>query len=444
LGAAVEDRSLLMRVPFNILDEAFAHIDDPTQPLTVQIEARVPDRLDDDRIRAALGVAASRHPLARARVLPWQGGDPHPEWQVDDVPQLDPLRVVEVAGDDELDELRGDLLSIPLSLFESPPWRARLVHAPGGDVLMLSVHHAASDGMGCLRLLRSALRAYSGAADPAPDLDPVESHSLGFSGAPTGPPRWQALSLELRKLRHVTSPPARVAADGATEVPGYGIVTRRIPTDVVVGSPLRRRLGASVNDLLLAALHLTIDRWNAQHDQPAGRISVHMPINARPAPYKDEVVGNLVTGEMVSTTPEQRASAHACLAAVAGWTASVKDRGAQPATAFLAALPNFTVGLKRAVIVGAVNLGDRAADSSVLSNVGSVGADWVAADGVDVEEVLFSPPASMPLGVGVGAAATEQWLTLSFRHRWALLDRPAAVGFSDLFVATLHDIAGGE
>ena len=221
-----------MRIPFNALDEGFALIDDPTQPLVVQIEARVSGRLDVNRLREALGVAASRHPMARARVLPWRGRDPYPEWQVDDEVALDTLRHVECDDVDDVDAVRSQLLSTPISLYESPPWRARLISAPDGDILLLAVHHSASDGMGCLRLLQSVLRAYADVDDPVPDLDPIAAHSLDFAvGSPTGDQRRKGASLELRKLRNLGSTPARVAPDGDTEVSGYGIVTRRLTPD---------------------------------------------------------------------------------------------------------------------------------------------------------------------------------------------------------------------
>jgi NRPS condensation-like uncharacterized protein len=427
-----------MRIPFNVLDESFVHMDDPVQPPTVQMEARVASRLDDGRVRAALGAAAQRHPLARARVLPWRGRDPHPEWQVDEFPQLDSLRVLEVDDEAELDAIRGGLLSTPVSLFESPPWRARLVHAPVGDVLMLSVHHAASDGMGCLRLLQSVLRAYAGVDDPIPGLDPLESHSLAFAGQPTELQRGRAWLLELQKLRHLADVPARVAPDGAADIAGYGVVSRRVPAAVAVESPLRRRLAASVNDLLLAVLHMTIDRWNTARGGRAERIAIQMPINARPAQWKSELVGNMVTAETVSTTPADRTSPEACLAAVAGWTNGVKDRGPQPAMAFLAGLPTYNIDVKRNAILSAI--GGRWADTSVLSNVGRVAPDWVASRDLVVEEVLFSPPTAMPLGVGLGAAATDQWLSLSFRHRPALLDSVAARKFSDLYLDVLAEM----
>ena len=68
-------------------------------PLTVQTEARVAGHRDDARVRAAFGSACAVHPRARARVRPWRGGDTTLEWEIDDVPQLDALEVLDVVDD---------------------------------------------------------------------------------------------------------------------------------------------------------------------------------------------------------------------------------------------------------------------------------------------------------------------------------------------------------
>jgi NRPS condensation-like uncharacterized protein len=431
---------MALRIPFNIIDETFVHADDPAQPLTVQMEARVGGSLDEDRMRQALAVVVAAHPLARARLRPWTADALAYEWEVDDEVQVDPLRTVTVEGEGDLDAVRAELQSGPVSLFESPPLRARLVHAPGGDAVMLAVHHAASDGMGALRLLRSVVRAYAGLPEDGPALDPVASHSLSVAGTPSLSERVRGGMVELRKLGNVRSLPARVAADGGSPGAGYGITTLRVPVSPLLDSPLRRRLGATMNDLLLAALHRSIGRWNQEHGEAAERISVHMPINARPPEWREEVVGNLVVGEAVSTTPAERESPERCLATVAGWTEAVKQRGPRPALEALAALPRGPVAARRAMVAWATTAGQRFADTAVLSNVGRVPAALLA--GGEVTEVWFSPPVGMPTGVGVGVAATDEVLCLALRHRRPLLSDDAARRLGGLLVEELEVLAG--
>ena len=57
-----------LTIPLNPIDEMFIHLEDPTRPITIQLEARVKGRVDDTRLREAVHAAAHLHQLARARV----------------------------------------------------------------------------------------------------------------------------------------------------------------------------------------------------------------------------------------------------------------------------------------------------------------------------------------------------------------------------------------
>src|SRR5215471_4323248 len=160
------ERMGTMKIPFNAMDEMFMHLDGPTRPLTVHLEVRVAGALDDDRVRTAVSDAVARHPLARARLLPWSSDAKAYEWLVDDELQLDPVRVTAIGPDGSIDDLRSEVSSTAITLFESPPFRLVLVHRPGGDHLVLAANHTGCDGIGALRLLQSVGRAYSRVPDP--------------------------------------------------------------------------------------------------------------------------------------------------------------------------------------------------------------------------------------------------------------------------------------
>jgi NRPS condensation-like uncharacterized protein len=53
-----------------------------------------------------------------------------------------------------------------------------------------------------------------------------------------------------------------------------------------------RPSSASLNDILLAAVVLAVDRWNAGHGVGSDRIAVTMPVNTRPRAWFWDVVGN--------------------------------------------------------------------------------------------------------------------------------------------------------
>jgi NRPS condensation-like uncharacterized protein len=427
------------RMPFTLIDETFVHADDPSQPVTVQVEARVVGSLDQQRLRSAVRLAASRHPLARARLEPWTEDAVGYEWLVDPEPQVDPLRTMVVDDPDDLDGVRAEFYSVPINLFESPPFRVRHVRSQSGDVVMLSIHHSASDGMGALRLLQSILRAYGGGPDPTPDLEPTEARRLAVpTSRPTLDEQVHSGRMELQRLTRLASLPASLTEDEKTGRPGYGFRTLTVPLAPIIAAPRREAAGATVNDVLLAAASLAAGQWITEHGARADRVAVQMPINARPEAWSREMVANLVISDSVSTTARERQSVERCLTVVAGWTEAVKRRGPGPALAALDKMPRFAVAGRRAATQWAMRTTGRLAETLVLSNLGRIPDDFVA--GVDLRAVGFSPPGPMPYGLGVGAVAVGDDLVLTLRHRWTLWSTDANDRFATILGEALDEI----
>lgn len=430
------------RMPFNIIDEVFVHADDPAHPLTVQIEARAAGALDADRLRDAVGAALNRHPMARARLAPWAKDARSFEWLIDAKPQVDPVRIANVGDESDLDDLRSEFYSTPVSLFESPPLRVRHVQDSGGDRVMVSIQHSASDGMGALRLLQSICREYAGADDPVPDFDAAEARQFAAQEARPSLTDWLHTGrMELQRWTNLGSLPARLTMQGETTRSGYGLKTLSLPLGPIVSAPLRKATGASVNDVLVAAASRAAGRWIEEHDKDAGRVSVFMPINARPAEWSREIVANLVTGDIVSTKAAERASVEECLAAVAGWTDAVKKRGPGTTLAALNKIRPFDIAGMRAATRFVMRSGASLADTLILSNLGRVPDDFVEGDGLQLTEVYFSPPVAMPCGLGLGAAAFDGKLFLTLRHCWALWSSDAVDRFSAILCNELDQLA---
>src|SRR5262249_32060633 len=140
-------------VPFNVFDDLVHHLDAPTDPWSIQVEVRVAGTFDEARLRSALGTALARHSLVRARQRPSTRWQQRLIWEITPEPDLDPLLVVECPDADALAALRTTFYSCSVPLDESPPLRMRLARDPRGDLLMVNVNHAATDGLGSIRFL---------------------------------------------------------------------------------------------------------------------------------------------------------------------------------------------------------------------------------------------------------------------------------------------------
>lgn len=426
------------QIPFGLVDEAVHLLDTEATPSSIQLEVRVTGGLDESRLRAALAQALRSHPMARARKMASRRSLRHDHWEIPPRVDIDPLRVVDCPDDAGLAATRAELLSRGVPLAESPPLRARLARHPGGDVLMLNVNHAAMDGFGALRVLRSVARAYAGEPDPAPKLDFLEARAFAerLTGAddPTRIGRCLALA---GKLRDLLIPPARVAPDGGRSQAGYSfhhVSLSRAQTEALAGL----EHAGTVNDVLLAALHLAIERWNGEHRRRCGRIGVLVPANLRPSGWRDDVAGNFTLPARVLTSRRGRRSPHSALDAVSAQTR--RERGAGMGTALIEILgrsPLFPLWVKQ-VSVMLLPLTGNLADTAMLSNLGEMDElPWFGPDAGSTIEVWFSPPARMPLGLAIGAVTAAGRLHLVFRYRLRLFDADAARRFADGYLAEL-------
>ena len=151
---------------------------------------------------------------------------------------------------------------------ESPPLRVRLARHSDGDLVMLNVKHAAIDGFGSLRILRSMARAYWGQPDPQADLDLETTrdlrHSLAANDAAEKGRRVMSLLDKLRDEVHTT---ADLAVDSGSDKPGF--VFHHVSLSPETTRALAAVEGGTVNDVLLAALHLALAGWNEEHGVPS-------------------------------------------------------------------------------------------------------------------------------------------------------------------------------
>ena len=296
-----------------------------------------------------------------------------------------------------------------------------------------------------MRLLRSIGTAYRG-ADPGGDpvgheesraaLDDVRPASLAGKAAPI----WDAAG----HLRNTVRPPSRITPGGGDgDDLSWGFVHRRVDHDLAARLVGDRPEGVSVNDVLLAALHLAIDRWNRERGDDPEKLSLVMPVNLRPEAWRYDVVGMYALFESVTTEPAHRQDPAATLERVADQTAELErpDRAA----AFLESLeliPHGTpVGLEQRL--PELLRGPRRGllDTAMLSNLGRIPAPLPGLDGEEPAAVWFTPPAWKPTPLGVGVATVGGTVHLGFRYLRTTFDDDAAAAFASLYLDQLDEAA---
>ncbi|WP_254821019.1 hypothetical protein [Haloglomus halophilum] len=430
-------------VPFTPLDEAVFHLEEELEPWNVQIEIGSAASLDGERLYDAVEAAAAAHPLARARLRDYGALDDEYVWEIPDEPDTVPLKRTEAADAGALADFRTQFYSPRVELRESPPFRVALARGggiDGGDRLMVCGSHVAMDGVGTLRLARSICQAYRGGPI---DEDPVglaESRAVLAENGPSSlAEAGTRLAEGLGRLPDALDEPTRIAVDGGTDDSGWGFVHRELDDDLVAAVVGNRPDGVSVNDCFLAALHLAIDGWNASHGEERDRISLMMPVNARPPEWFYETVGMYAPFVSIDTKPCHRTSPGAAVERVVEQTSRHKRHdGAGWVTDALGPLSsNLPVGIKRLVpgLLGATQY--RFVDSAVLSNLGRAPELRALGGDGDATDLWFSPPSMMPLGVGFGVATLDGDVRLVTRYSQQQFDRDAARRFTDRYLDRL-------
>jgi NRPS condensation-like uncharacterized protein len=453
IGVASELPTPRQRQRFAAADELTCYYDRPAEPANVHAEVRVPGRLDEAELRAAVAAVLAAEPrltARRAAASRWQSSY---YWEWPNAGQIQPVSVSACADAAELDRLRAAFLSRSPSLDRSPALHFLLASAPDGDRLILNAHHAGLDGLACLRLIGEVARRFGerqastsvdvagASADPAAAAGTLAEEP---GSPPQGPP-----AVAMRRLRSgvplaATRIARQPAAGAGRAAPGYGaclIAWEGLP---MLAERLRE-LGCSVNDLLITTLVVAIARWNEEHGARSGAIRITMPIGDRSQAGPGGIWANRSRLSVVSVRPPADPGITPLLSDVAAQTGLVKDIAGPQVDALsriLTAIP-VPAAAKGLLLRAALRVaGSWACDTSLVSNLGV--ADPIQFGTLAVDEVWFSTSAHMPRGLSLGAVTLGTRLQLTFRYRHALFSDAAASQFASSYARLLDHFAWQE
>ena len=427
----------LQTTPLSVLDEFYLHLDRDDEPWSVHLEIEVEGTIDEGRLADAVREAALKHPLARARLADSRGTDVRYRWEIFD--ELDDVPLV-VVDDDDLPHAREELLGRTPPLDRPGPFELLLAHRPGGDSLVMNLHHAAGDGLSAVRLMASIARAYAGVDDPLPDdVEPLLARDIpAMVGSRSVGDRLKRSRAALEYLTRGTARPARIAPDGESDAAGYGFELVKLDAAAMKEVVGHRREGATVNDVLLAGLAITVRDWNDRHDAQTGSAYITMPINLRPPEWRYEVVGNYASYVSVHLSGDDLTDLDSAVAAAAQKTQRIKDEGVAGLIIDMFEAPTvLPTAIKKRLQTLIPLTGNLAVDTAALSNLGRLESVPDLGEAGPVKAVWFSPPGRMPLGVSLGVATLGDELFLTLRYRFSQFDAGAAAEFASLFKRVL-------
>jgi WS/DGAT/MGAT family acyltransferase len=220
--------------------------------------------------------ARFRDRLVWVRRVPYWEPDP----AFDIARHLIPARVSSLATTEELQEYIGVEASEPLPS-DRPPWQFQLVEqfGPDGSAVLARIHHSIGDGMALVSVIFALMD------EVAVEHERATPQAGGHPAARLG--LLKAISIPLAApgilLKRLLWRPDRHALHGA-RVSGKKQVAWSSILDLTVLKSARKRLDATVNDVLMAMVSGALSRYLVRHaGQMVDKLHISMPVNVREA-----------------------------------------------------------------------------------------------------------------------------------------------------------------
>ena len=282
-------------------DAAWLHMDRRTNLMVVNSVLWFDEPIDWDAARQIhLERVVDRFPRFRQRVVEGPPGRP-PAWQEDEdfEPGLHFHRLALPAPGDQavLQEVISDLITTPLDRGR-PLWDVYLLEGYGGGcALLFRMHHAIADGIALARVMLSL----TDAGGRPPDFAPPEKASRGLIGGAiktAGAVLHEGVETLLHP-RHLREVAGTAATDGralakllipgsetANPLKGDLLVGHRVawadPVPLSTVKTAGHRMGATVNDVLVAAVAGAVGDHIRERGEAVDEIHALVPFNLRP------------------------------------------------------------------------------------------------------------------------------------------------------------------
>ena len=363
----------------------------------------------------------------------------------------------EAAGDSEHKRYLTEWVNRPLDPKKELPFRVLLLkRGPGQYWLAFTFHHYATDALRALRFANEMIREYNKGDAPEAVLDSamledsIKAHRtdelLPLIQRPKSKVKWYypkiASSLFHRFVISLFSPTSRIFHDRSGKGGEVSFIRTWLNSIELGEIDTRSRvLGATVNDVLLAACFKTIEKWNQMHGKSSGKISIMVPVDVG-RKMSQHIVSNQISYVSPATMPGERADHVDLLKKVSHRTGCVIRNG----NAF--SMIYFTYFISRLSfaimkLVGTLFIATRVyIDTTLLTNVGRIRLG----DGKEpklgnarITDIFGVTPVISPWGMSVVTAVFDGKLQLGLTYRPAYFSDDTASRFLDLYVEEIRN-----
>jgi WS/DGAT/MGAT family acyltransferase len=285
-------------------DAAWLRMDRPANPMVVNGVLWFDQPLDWDRFEERLREAVLDR-FDRFHQRPIEHVDLRaPQWEDD--PDFDPRlhlhhRSLPPPGDHRaLKDFVGDILAVPLDRGR-PLWDAYLLDGYGaGSAVLMRIHHSVADGIALGRVLLGMADGGEPSAPAAPHTDGRGVlDALAHEGIETIRHPRRSLALTGAALRDAQTLAGLLlpGGDPRSAIRGELGIAHRVgwsaPLDLWRCKHTAKALGATINDVLVAAVTGAVAEYLEAHDGAPAEVHALVPVNMRaPGEPLDAELGN--------------------------------------------------------------------------------------------------------------------------------------------------------
>ncbi len=441
-----------IEIPLNCVDKCLLALDGIDEPVTTYAILDLEGEVDPVRLNQAIRHAQMIHPRMRT-LLRRKGLRAFREVQEEIEPDALITKDLTQAGSPTYNECFAQILSQRIDVRKEFPFRVHLVKKnPLESFLAFTFNHSALDGLRALLFVRTVTESYNGDMSEPPEvLDDPRMYSdkdelLEFAKSQTARvEKYKRKMVSYLFHRFVTDawpPPTRVFHDRNSKSKDLAHCSRAIvpsELDELVSRATAARV--ELNDILLASLHRTVEKWNRLHGKPSNKIRIMAPVNLSPKGFRN-IVSNQASWLSLSTWPEDRADPVQLLRKVrADAVDATHNRMAFSLVYFFCSCARFPLfamrGMCRFLMVSRTYV-----DSILLTNLGptwlKVGSDEPAVTGLgDARIVNLAGSTSVvsPMGISLCLGSYGKRFTVSAAYRPAMFSREKIERFLDLYVS---------
>lgn len=454
-------------VPFNCVDKCLLALDSINEPMRFHLILDVQGELDHARLNEAISAAQQAHPVMRTIL---RSRHLRPFRQIQEDTGKGVLSVADQAQlqDVSCENYHSSWMNRPLNLKKEFPVRVLLLRKNETEsLLVFTFHHSAADGLRALLFVRTAIQSYNNELAKAGTAKALARQVSGdtrtnrrgdellhFAHSQRSKAghyyRKVISSLFHRFVLAAFHPPTRVFHDRSGRSRELRFCFRILsPGELAQIQSKARSAGVALNDILLAACHRVVEKWNSAHGKVSRRIRIMAPVNISPDGFR-HVVSNQVSWLSFPTRPIDRIDPVELLRKVRADTAeAASNRMAFSLVYFFYFCSRFPLFLMREMcrflIVTRVYV-----DTIVVTNLGSAwtkpGSEEAALSNIGTAKILnltgFAPVVT-PMGLSIAAVTYNRNPSFSLTYRPALFSEEKAKMFLDLYVEELKNYQVG-